>query len=139
MFLARRTTTGGRNHGLSDNNVVVHSLSFRADEDALPRIIRGENSILNICFNKGFCDTHNFIFPSLDKTLANIKERTAVAVSPMFCVVRSTDGLRWLYRNLERVGIFTGVDTLNLISKYSYLREEIMADKSFTLNNIREF
>jgi hypothetical protein len=90
-------------------------------------------------FDKGFCDSHNRKFPSLEKILANIKPGTSIAFSPLFCVVRAGDGLRWMYRETERIGIFTGVDTLNLISKYAYLREEIMNDDLFTLNNLREF
>lgn len=134
-FLARRTMTT-RTHGLNSNNVMVGTFVH----GELNSTIRyGDYSISNMMFDKGFVESHNDDFPPLEKTLAVIKEGTSIAFSRLYCVFRDRDGLRWMYRNTDRVGVFTGVDTLNLISKYSYLREEIMASPSFTINNLREF
>ena len=56
-----------------------------------------------------------------------------------YAVIRDVDGIRWLYRDMDRVGLFFGADSLLLLSSKSFLREEIMADSAFTIGNIREF
>lgn len=137
MFLARRTMTT-RVHGLNSNNIHCHAFIHNPNAD-LPILRPGDHTFANVMFNEGFVDCHNDKFPALTKILAIIKENTSIAFSRKFCVLRDATGLRWMYRNTDRVGIFTGVDTLNLISKYGYLREEIMSDPAFTLDNLREF
>lgn len=137
VFLARRLTAGGRSHGLSNGNVLALNFDFVTGGNPIVR--SGNYSFTDFIFDKGFCDSHNRVFPSLDKILSNIKPNTAIAFTPLFCVLRTSDGIRWLYRETEKVGIFTGVDTLFLTTKFAYLREEIMSEPFFTLNNLREF
>lgn len=135
--LIERAAATTRVHGLTRANVSI--LSFRKNAAGRSPLMTGQYSFDSLMYDKGFCDSHQGNFPSLDKILQNIVEESAIAYSRLFCVYRDEVGLRWLYRNKEAVGVFTGTDTLMLLSKFSFLREEIMDDKAFTLNNIREF
>lgn len=135
IFLSRRAAVT-RTHGLCQGNVACASFVNNGDNLI---IIEGAYNFRTFMFDKGFVDAHHNRFPSLDGILTNIKENTSIAYSRRFCVSRDATGIRWLHRNTDRVGIFTGVDTLNLLSKFAFLREEIMEDPAFTLNTIREF
>lgn len=136
VFLCR-INARTRVHGLSTNNVSVKYISAADGID--PSVQAAPINFGHVRLDRGFVDSHRGEFPSLDKVLANIQENSGIAFSTKFCVIRDYNGLRWLYRNTEKVGIFTGADTLNLISRHAYLREEIMEDKVFTINTIREF
>lgn len=124
-----------RTHGLANNNTKLSSFS-RIHEYAITPL---ERNISNICFDAGFVEANNGSYPALIDILSNILEGTAIAYSPRYAVYRDTLGLRWLYRDLQRIGVFTGSDTLNILSKFAYRTEEIMEDPSFTLKNIREY
>lgn len=135
VFCARRATAT-RTHGLNNSNVTVTNMSHN-EVSSTPQ--QGNYNFASVMFNKGFVEGHNGDYPTLAATLQKIQPRTTIAFSRKFAVVRDADGIRWLYRELQRVGVFTGVDTLDLISRYEYLREEIMAEKAFTINTIRTF
>lgn len=136
VFLSR-VNTRTRVHGLSTNNVMAKYVTASDGND--PAIVTAPINFGHVRTDRGFVDAHRGKFPSLDKILANIQENSGIAFSTKFCVIRDYNGLRWLYRNTDKVGIFTGADTLNLISRHAYLREEIMDDPAFTVNTIREF
>lgn len=135
VYLERRNLRATK-HGLCTNNVTVHNFRFRDDWCGCET---GAYNFSGFMFDKGFVDAHNGVFPSLERTLQNIRESTVIAYSRQFAVARCELGIRWLFRGTDKVGIFTGTDTLNLLAKFSFLREEIMADPAFTLNTIREF
>jgi hypothetical protein len=121
-------------HGLCDRNVGVYQIMMpNYSLDANGR------SFTDYMWDEGFARTHAGEFPTLTAILQNIKEGSCIAYSRSFAVYRDSLGLRWLYRGRDRIGIFTGVDTLNLLAKYAFYREEIMADPAFTLNTIKEF
>lgn len=136
LFISRRPVAGSRLHGLANPNTRVESFTTSGDSFYLEG---GNYNIQTIMNDKGFVDMHRGEYPSLGAILANIKEGTGIAYNRDFCVYRDAVGIRWLFHKTNKVGIFTGVDTLNLFQKYSYLRETIMDDETFTLNNIREF
>lgn len=135
VFLARRALNT-RIHGLQDSNMYVYSFSPEEDHYTLDN---GQMRFSHVYQQPGFKALHLGQFPSLAGVLANIKEGTAIAYSRMYACYRDSLGCRWLYRGCERVGLFTGTDTLNLFTKFSFYREEIMEDPAFTLNNIQEF
>lgn len=137
LFLARRIASQ-RVHGLNDTNTTVSNWDFETT-NIFPKLSANTWRFSTICWDLGFTDMADNAYPSLEKVLANIVEGSAIAFSPKFCVMRDNEGIRWLFRNLERIGLFTGVDTLNLLSKFSYLREEIMSDPTITIRNLREF
>lgn len=136
LFISRRPVAGSRLHGLANANIRIEAFVVNGDNFYLD--VNGYN-LGNIMYDEGFCDMHHGRYPTLGAILANIKEGTGIAYSLDFCVWRDAVGIRWLFHKTNRVGIFTGVDTLNLFAKYAYLRESIMDDPAFTLNNIREF
>lgn len=133
VFLERHARRS-RQHGLSDQNVTRKS--FRQGVLSNPEERRPLTTAMT---DEGFVQCVTGVFPSLAKILANIEENSALAYSRKYCVYRDSDGIRWLYREAERVGLFTGTETLNLLSKFAYCREEIMADPAFTLDRIQEF
>lgn len=134
VFLERRLLRA-RTHGLCDNSVTVFDATRTADGLAPSR----EVSFRNIWPDAGFTDSVKNSFPSLEEILMHIREESIIAYSHTFAVLRDGLGLRWLYRNIERVGLFTGTDTLLLFPKTGFYREEIMDDPMFTLNHIKEF
>ena len=138
VYTERRALTT-RTHGLNNNNVVVTSFRSRDGENN-PMISKGGHyNFQHFIYDTGFIQQQKDEYPSLVGTLDNIQESSSIAISPTFCVMRDARGIRWLYRHLECVGLFTGNDTLNLLTRHSYLREEIMDDKRFTINTIRDF
>lgn len=138
VLLTRRAVTT-RVHGLSTNNVVCTAPVNNAQGTPLLKST-GDTGFTEFIFNDGFQNIHKKAYPSLLATLNNIVEGSAIAVSNKFCVIRDGKGIRWLYRNEAIVGLFTGADTLNLLSRHGFLREEIMADEVFaTITTIREF
>lgn len=136
LFLSRRPVAGSRLHGLANANTRVENFVLNGDAFFLDG---GGYNLMNVVYDQGFTDMHHGRYPTLGAVLANIKENSGIAYSLDFCVWRDTVGIRWLFHKTNKIGIFTGVDTLNLFTKFAYLRETIMQDEAFTLNNIREF
>ena len=136
ILITRRPAAGSRTHGLAGNNTRVSTFAVIGDSVS---INHGDYNIFHFINDEGFVDAHVGNYPTLVAILTNIQENSGIAYSREYCVYRDNVGIRWLYKEKNKVGIFTGVDTLNLFQKFSYLREEIMDDPAFTLNNIREF
>lgn len=136
--LLSRNIRNSRSHGLSNNNVTLLVSSFDPSNHLFSLTPVGI-TFDRFMYNDGFVALHKGQYPSLEKTLMSIGERRSIAFSPIFAVLRDRNGLRWLYRKEEPIGVFTGVDSLNLFTSKSYLREEIMDDPLFTINTIREF
>jgi hypothetical protein len=129
-----RITRNMQPHGLRAENVAA--VSFNPDMDApLP----SPYTFDALFFDKGFVDSTKMKFPTLQGILENIKIKSALAYSPKYAVYRDSMGLRWLYRRTEKIGLFTGTDTLNLFTAFAFYREELMEDPFFTLNTIQEF
>jgi hypothetical protein len=130
-----RIATRTRGHGLSDNNVSVWTFQreYQLNREGSPRFFS------SLSFSKEFCDCVAGSFPSLEKILINVQNGSCIAYSRTYAVYRDSVGVRWLYRGRERIGLFTGADSLNLLEKFTFYREEIMSDPLFTLNNIREY
>lgn len=130
-----RTAKRTRLHGLSNNNTTAYKFrrgSLEASQDiGSTQYMADKSYLLAHDMEKGY--------PSLEEILLNVRENSAIAYSPTFCVYRCGDGVRWLYRKKSRIGMFVGADTLSLFPKLGYYREEIMEDEKFTLNTIREF
>lgn len=138
VYMDRRAATT-RTHGLKNDNTQVST--FRnMDQEGNPYIRKGgDYTYTHFIYEQGYLDMQNEKFPSLEATLDNIVQKSSIAINLKYCVMRDARGIRWLYRNLECVGLFTGTDTLNLLSRHAYLREEIMDDRTFTIRTIREF
>ena len=135
VFLERRTQRC-RTHGLCDSNVTVFE-NYAGNEYDI--VSSRDRSFRNIWPTPEFTDSVLDVFPSLEEILINIKEKSIIAYSRKCAVLRDSLGLRWLYRNRTRIGLFTGTDTLMLFSSTSYHREEIMEDPKFTMSHIKEF
>lgn len=123
-----------RQHGLSDSNISHWGLTHGTITNLTSR-----RDLSEVMHDKGFIHMVKDEYPTLTSILAKIVDNTAIAYSRRYCVYRDVDGVRWLYRNTDRIGLFTGANTLNLLSKHSFYREEIMADEKFTLDKIQEF
>lgn len=133
--LLERRAARSRLHGLCDTNVACwffskeHGYEMRRMDGGWKRYYTSE----------GFIESCKDVFPTLEEVLLNIKEVSSIAFSRKFAVYRDELGLRWLYRNEQRIGLFPNAKSLCLISKFKFYREEIMAEPKFTLDSIQEY
>ena len=134
IYLARRAART-RLHGLNSANV-KGIFFYNAPEYGTITYERAWDALYNSSY---FTDACADKYPPLEAVLLNVQEGSAVAFSRKFAVYRDTLGLRWLYREGERIGIFTNANSLNLIEKFKFYREEIMSERKFTLDNIQEY
>jgi len=134
-ILMSRKATRSRLHGLNGNNVNT-TFFYGMPEYTAGRFERGWDHTYD---TKSFVDLCNNIYPTLESVLLNAQENSALGFSRKFAVYRDTLGLRWLYRESERIGIFTNANSLNLLEKFKFYREEIMSEPKFTLDNIQEY
>lgn len=142
LFMYRRSVRT-RSHGLSRANVNVLGFPSRAAGLQPGGYVAslqafGENSFDKYMYDRGFKDMHLGQYPSLGSILSAVQECSAIAFTNRFCVVNDDLGVRWLFRDRNRVGIFGGENSLFLLKKFIYLREEIMAEPRFTIDQIRE-
>lgn len=121
-------------HGISQQNTRVHH--FNGD---LALLDSGRPDISQTFFNKYFKMSHQGLFPSLESILNNIQEGNAIAFNRDCCVTRDELGMRWLYHKTRKVGMFPGADTVVLANKFSYLRDTLQDDPTFTIGTIAEF
>lgn len=135
--LLQRRTRVTQLHGLTNDNILVHTINHTNTGDSV--LNTGGFQFSNFRMDSGFVDAHHNHFPTLPKVLANIQEGSAIAICRKMAVVRDNNGVRWLFFGTNKVGIFTDADTLLLIAKFAFHREEIMTDAAFTCNNLREF
>lgn len=131
---AMRRPVRARRHGLSDENVSVG------------RIERGGYQLRYdkyrysfITADKGYDQACKDDYPALTDVLAHIREGSTMAVSAKYATVCDENNLSWLYRDDQRVGLFAGKDSLLLMGKHAYLREELTESPVITVENIREF
>ena len=124
-------------HGISASNTVCSTIYYSPDRASL--IENGQRTnFSNVWPDPGFTAAQKGEYPSLAGILKNILPNTGIPFSLKYCVIQDGDGIVWLYRGLDKAGIFIGGDTLYLLHKKGFLREELMEDKLFTIDNIRE-
>lgn len=133
-MLVKRRVVSTRTHGIADSNTACYLL----DKNAAIRQT-DSYSVLSTWNSQGFKDCTNGKFPPLNEILLQISKSSAICYNPYFCVARDSEGVRWLYRLDEKIGLFTSTNSLYLLSSKSFYREEIQNDPSFTLDNIQEF
>lgn len=133
LYLERRPYRG-RSHGLSDNNVTVGYLSSGSDE-LYYRDIR----FRNVSDDEGWAEANQDVYPTLQDVFPVIKPDSTIAVSNLYAIHRDKSGMRWLYRNSDKVGTFSDVNTLLLFSKYRYLTDELNDSSAISVENIKEF
>lgn len=134
MFLERKATRS-RLHGLCESNVTCWTFHSEGSYE----LYRYEGGWKRTYPTTAFIESCNDVFPSLEEILLVIKENSSIAFSRKFAVYRDDLGLRWLYRNEQRIGLFPNAKSLCLISKFKFYREEIMAEPKFTLDSIQEY
>ena len=143
LVLLQRAVVSTRRHGLNGDNVSVKGIINLADETRVPVFSsgggRGSGFTPDIYHDPGFVNTHEKKFPSLDAVLQKLNASAAMAFDSSYAVLRDAVGVRWLFRNEQRVGFFADADTLILFTKYSYLREEITSNIRFTIKVIKEY
>jgi hypothetical protein len=134
-ILLSRKATRSRLHGLNSSNI-RGQFFHNSGQYSLTPYERVWDDFYN---SSSFVDLCKDVYPALGDVLLNVQEESALAFSRKFVVYRDTLGLRWLYRETERIGIFTNSNSLNLLEKFKFYREEIMNDRKFTLDNIQEY
>lgn len=135
VFLERRAVNS-RSHGLTSANTNCYNLT--------PRGVEREKyaNFVDYMKNPGYHETSvdETAYPKLSTILMALgEEPSGVAFSPKFCVIVTEEGMKWLFRKRNRIGFFTGTDSLNLFPKNGFYKEELQSCPSFDINNIREF
>lgn len=133
-FFVERVPARIQQHGINTSNTCVYRFN-----DNFALLDPGRADLARTFLNKYFKMSHQGLFPSLESILSNIQEGEAVAFNRDCCVVRDELGMRWLYYKTRKVGMFSGADTVVLASKFSYLRETLQDEPTFTVGNIAEF
>lgn len=133
--LLERKAARSRAHGLCDTNVFVRHFLKDYGYD----LCRMDGGWKRFYTTEGFIESCKDVFPTLEEVLLNVKENSGIAFSRKFAVYRDDLGLRWLYRNEQRIGLFPNSKSLSLISKFKFYLEEIMAEPKFTLDSIQEY
>lgn len=118
VYLSRRPRRT-RIHGLTSENVTVSMLNETGN------IVADWYRLDNIVQDEGYLLACNNDYPELEEVLQHLKENSSLALSSVYAVHRDKDGVRWLFRNTDKVGLFSGVGTLYLFSRFSFLREEM--------------
>lgn len=122
-----------RMHGLSHHNVRARLVATNGD------IYNSDERYGQLATDPGYIETCLGKLPELREVTQVIRPGTSIAISSKYAVFRDITGLRWLYRETEKIGMFVGADTLMLLENKSYLREELQTDPVITTSNIREF
>ena len=120
-----RVTKSTRRHGLCNENTHVFTPGGEGD------LKKSGTPFIDLAFDSGYRDMQRGAFPTLTTSLQNIQNKHAIAVSRKFCVYRSGTGFRGLYRNKDKIGLFTGINSLLLSPETSHYREEILDDSVF--------
>lgn len=141
IFLSRKIIRS-RQHGLSNANVTGVSFAYhgRVDpgRDEYFTMALGAFSFEAWFYSEELTKMFNNEYPALNEILAKIEERDFIAYSRNFAVYCDTLGIKWLYRQGERIGFFTSNSCLTLLRKFRPYREEITEDKFFTIDTIAE-
>lgn len=130
LFFDRRPVRS-RLHGLGRHNVTVLRVGAELQQ--------ADASYDREALDPGYHAANKDDYPSLEQVVTNLQERSTMALSPMYAVRRDDLGLRWLFRAKDKVGIFPDANTLLLVGKYNYLREELTESPIITTAKIQEF
>lgn len=138
--LCERRLTRSRQHGLNDSNVSTGVVNPKGSiGNGSPIMWRDFSSYSDVLQDPGYLDCINNVYPSLTEVFNVIQPQSTIAISRDFAVNQDEQGIRWLMKLKDRIGLFTGVDTLMLLRSFSYLREELVEDRFVTVNTIQEF
>jgi len=134
-FYVSRAPQRSRIHGMTRSNVALYTV------DKLARIGGAGDyaSYDNLAKDPQYSAAIRKEYPPLSVVLDKLKNGTCIAVSNTLCLFRDSDGIRWLFVGTDRVGLFTGADTLLLLSSFSYVKEQLQEAPEFTVNNLVEF
>lgn len=138
--LCERRIVRSRSHGLNDSNVSTGIVNPKGSIGAGSCIIwRDYSSYGDVLQDPGYTACIKEEYPSLTEVFNVIQPSSTIAISRFFAVNQDDQGIRWLMKLKDRVGLFTGVDSLMLLRTFSFLREEIQEDRFVTVNAIQEF
>lgn len=132
-FNVDRVPVRTRQHGFSDQNVTLATIYDNS------RVQNGDERMLRFCSDKGYIEACHGVYPSLRDILENIRQESSLAFSSKYAVYRDDKGIRWLFRGVNKIGLFFGADTLMLLSDSTCYKEELQSDPLVSISNIREF
>lgn len=139
--LLERKPIRNRQHGLSDSNTMVGELGGQG-MGADPYVIRWktrDQAFTNVATDPGYASACKGEFPKLGEVITHIRPTSTIAISNLFAIFRDEEGLRWLYRLNHRIGVVSGADSLLLMDKYKFMKEELTEDPIISVQHIREF
>lgn len=133
-YFLQRSPQRSRVHGMTSGSTAVYTILSDgrmrpSDEMRFDVVVRDQQ----------YQEAIRGDYPALELILDRLKIGTCIAFSNNMALFRDTDGVRWLYIGNDKVGLFTGSDTLLLLSSFSYVKEQLTEAAEFTVNNIVEF
>lgn len=129
-----RRPVRSRQHGLSRQNVRAAWIHSERGE-----LNWGDFNYESLAKDDGYKAAVVGDFPTLAQVFDNLRERGVMAISTKYAVFRDPLGIRWLYRNNEKIGMFSDANSLMVAGTFKYLKEELAADPAVAVNNIQEF
>jgi len=133
LYLSRgavRTTK----HGMTTTNTKVGNISPPIFE-----MYWRDYDLGNVVQDEGYSQAVNNDFPDMREVLRIIKPEGVIALSNKLAISMDNEGLRRLHYHKDTVGVFTGVSSLLLTSKFSYLKEEILESPEVSFTSMTEF
>lgn len=129
LFVFRRPIRSGARQGLSRDAVDGKYLqgSFRAGSR-----LEGLDLFNQLAPCKSFADMLAGIYPSFTEVLDNLIPQSSIAFARNYALLTDKDGLVWVYRQLERIGLVNNKSKeFFLFSAKKFLREEIQESGLF--------
>jgi hypothetical protein len=120
MFTFRRPIRSGARQGLAREAI---DGSYLQNSKGAGRLENWNLTTLMSC--QSFADMINGKYPSYSEALENLIPNSSIAFNRNYAVLQASDGLVWLYRQLERIALIQNNKEVLLFSKKKYLREEM--------------
>ncbi len=127
-----RTANRTTKHGFTTSNTKVGYLDNG-------RLYFNDYNITVVAPDEGYKQALNKDFPTLKETLECIRKSSVIAINDKAAVAMDAEQFRWLFFGRNKVGVFTGADSLLLMNKYAYLKEELYEMREMAISTIKEF
>ena len=132
-FYLRRTPRRQRMHGLSANSIFV--LEFRGGS----LVKSGDYGCASVFGDDAYKLCLQGKYPSLEMVLDRLPAGMSCAINNKYVIYHDDGGLKWLFRNEERIGMISGM-SLVLLKGASCYQDELLSDvKTYPFSSINNF
>lgn len=126
LFTYRRPLRSGARQGLTRE-----AIDGRYVQSTRGGRLEGWDLVNQLMLCQSFADMLAGKYPSYSECVDNLIQNSSIAFDRFYCVSMDADGLMWLHRHTERVGMIDYPSReILLFSNKKYLREEIQENPS---------